>query len=113
MYNKNNFHQKMTQIILKSFYDSQTKEKWKIYIKKQCVVQGNDANNSLGFATGADCWCFLVSSVRIWTESSCKAQLSESINLKFQHPHPSVFVHTLYLGGSGEFEQEMSTLTSL
>ena len=55
MYNKNNFHQKMTQIILKSFYDSQTKEKGKIYIKKQCVVQGNDANNSLGFATGADC----------------------------------------------------------
>ena len=27
MYNKNNFHQKMTWIILKSFYDSQTKEK--------------------------------------------------------------------------------------
>ena len=33
MYNKNNFHQKM-QIKLKSFYDSQTKEKGKIYIKK-------------------------------------------------------------------------------
>ena len=54
MYNKNNFHQKM-QIKLKSFYDSQTKEKGKIYIKKKCVVQGNDTNNSLGFATGADC----------------------------------------------------------
>ena len=50
---------------------------------------------------------------RIWTESSCKAQLSELINLKFQHFHPPVFVHTLCLGGSGEFELEMSTLTSL
>ena len=94
----------MTWIILKSFSDSQTKEKGKIYIKKQCVVQGNDANNSLGFATGADCWCFLVSSVRIWTESSCKAQLSEWINLKVHPPPPPVFDHTLCPEGVGNLD---------
>ena len=49
---------------------------------KQCMVE-DDANNSLGFTTATDCWCFLVFSVRI-----CKAQLSEWINLKLQHPTP-------------------------
>ena len=54
--------------LLKSFYNSQRKEKGKIYKKYiamlQTVVEGTDAYNSLGFATRADC-CFLVSSVRI------------------------------------------------
>ena len=79
------------------------------------MVEGNDTNNSLGFATVADCWCFLVFSVRIWTESSCKAQLSEWINLKLQHlPAPPLSIWPyLVPGGSGEFEPEMSTLTSL
>ena len=78
------------------------------------MVEGNDANNSLGFATATDCWCFLVFSVRILTESCCKAPLSEWINLKLQHPTPPAFDHNyLVPRGSGEFELEMSTLTSL
>ena len=74
------------------------------------MVEGNDANNSLGFATATDCWCFLVFSVKI-----CKAQLSEWINLKLQHPPPPPPGIWSYLvpRGSGEFELEMSTLTSL
>ena len=79
------------------------------------MVEGNDAINSLGFAIQqliVD--VFLVFSVRILTESCCKAQLSEWINLKLQHPTPPAFDHNyLVPRGSGEFELEMSTLTSL
>ena len=70
---------KKWQIVLKSFYNSQTKGKTENIKKyrKQCMVKGNDAKNSLGFATGADSWYFLVSSVRIWAESCCEVQFSE------------------------------------
>ena len=65
------------------------------------MVEGSDAYNSLGFATGANCWCFLVSSVSIWPESRC---ISEWINLKLCHPPPPhlwALGHTLYLEGVG------------
>ena len=68
----------------------------------QTVVEDTDVYNSLGFATGADC-CFLVSSVRIWLESHGKAQLSEWINLKLQHPPGGTGLY-LVPGGSGEFD---------
>jgi len=52
---------------IKVFLQFTKKRKKRKYIKIYCnatVVEGTDAYNSLGFATGADC-CFLVSSVRI------------------------------------------------
>ena len=69
----------------------------------QTVVEGTDVYNSLGFATVADC-CFLVSSVRIWLESHGKAQLSEWINLKLQHPPGGTSGPYLVPGESGEFD---------
>ena len=50
--------------IFLQFTKKRKKGKYIKYIAMLQVVQGTDAYNNLGFATGADC-CFLVSSVRI------------------------------------------------
>ena len=91
---------------IKIFLQFTKKRKKGKYINIYC----NATNSGWGY------WCiqqsrfcyrswllFLVSSVRIWLESHCQAQLSEWINLKLQHP-PGGTGPYLVLGGSGEFD---------